>query len=111
VALADGELEVAGLEKAALPGGKTVLVDAGEDLLGRARDDAALRMQAGRAKKTGKENKNDRKDVAGGLFCGRRMSDSIFAGGETGLMDWPQINKWKTAICSRGCTELSYVHL
>jgi hypothetical protein len=76
VALADGELEVAGLEKSALPGGKTVLVDAGEDLLGRARDYAALRMQARRSKKAGKENKNDRKDVVGSpfcvtLFCGR----------------------------------------
>jgi hypothetical protein len=60
VALADGELEVAGLEKSALPGGKTVLVDAGEDLLGRAtmqpcacRRDAPRRL-AKRTRKMGR---------------------------------------------------------
>jgi hypothetical protein len=76
VALADGELKVAGLEKSALAGGKTVLVDAGEDLLGRTRDDASLCMQARRYENKRNESKSDKDEVAGGPFCGRRMSSS-----------------------------------
>jgi hypothetical protein len=45
VTLTDGELKVTRLQKSALPGRKSILIDAGKDLLGRPRDDTALRIQ------------------------------------------------------------------
>ena len=82
MALPDGELEVAGLEKSALTGRQSVLIDAGKDLFGRARNDAALCVQARCHDKAGDESESDEERALGAPFCGRRMSLFVVPGEE-----------------------------
>jgi hypothetical protein len=73
VALPNGELEVARLEKSALTCGQAILVDTGKDLLGRACDDASLRQQARGSNKADEESESDEESAYGPPICGRRM--------------------------------------
>ena len=88
--LPDGELEVARLEKSALTGRQSVLIDAGKDLFGRARDDAALRPQARYRGKAGDESERDEERERGAPFCGRKMSMFVVPGEEQVQGDGPQ---------------------
>jgi hypothetical protein len=71
MALTNGELKVVGLENSSLAGGQAILVDSRKDLLGRASDDAALRLQSRRCDEANDESDGDQERSDDYLFAAK----------------------------------------